>query len=153
MTTLTPEEQIQKSLTGLLKTVTGVKAAFERAPTSTTANLPAAMTTAGRGEKTGKSGPGWLEVSRIFHLRIYVAHVQAGETGNAETKVIPFINRVTLTIVKYPQINAAGQWATMEYVSDSGVAVLPTYAGETFLGTEHLARVVYRIPYSYASKE
>ena len=151
--TLTPEEQIQTNLAAILRTVTGVKIAYERAPMSIPAQeLPAAVTFPGKASPGEFTGPTWLELERIFYLRVYVTPTQAGEVGNAESKAIPYISLVRAKILAYPAVKAAGVWSDMKYESDSGVAVL-SYAGEQFLGVEHQVRIRYRVHYTYAAGE
>ena len=150
---LTAEEQIQANLATILRSVAGVKMAYDRAPASIPPNeLPACVTFPGRADKTGNTGPTWLELERTFFLRIYVTPIQAGETGNAESKAIPFISLVRSKILAYPAVKAAGFWSDMQMDGDSGVAVLQ-YANEQFLGVEHQVRIRYRVRYTYAAGE
>lgn len=158
--TTTIEQDIQTNLAAIFAAVPGIRTAYTAAPMAIqTINLPAVISFAGQAAPTGKQSPKWMEVARDYSIRIYIAAIQAGETGDAETDVIPWIAAGTQAILKHPSLGTGTKssqvpWVmTMEYAGDSGLAMLPAFNGEQFLGVEFKIRVTYKIPYTFGTNE
>lgn len=156
----TIEQTIQTNLATLFAGVSGVRKAYVAAPMSLQViDLPALIFLAGAATPTGLETPKWMEVRRDYVARIYIAAIQAGETGEAEIDVIPWINAITKIILAHPSLGTGTSGSLipyvvkMKYLGDSGLALLPTYSGDQYLGVEFRLQLEYKIPYTFGSYE
>lgn len=155
----TIEQDIQTNLASLFLTCTGIKNTYASLPpTVPPSELPAVFFLPGAARLTANQAPRWYELQRTYTIRFCVTPVQAGESGDAERMVIPFIYYGRLHILQHPTLNYSGTlaggitWlADLEYQGDSGLVVVN--AGEQYLGIEHTILITYKVPYAFALRE
>jgi len=161
--TATIEETILDNLAYIMGNVTGTKKAYSRAPFSIPDDkLPAAVILTGQARPTKQPSdqtPGWMELVRSYRCRWYVIHVQAGTTGLAETDALPFLTNGLACFLPHPALGKGTPNTqvlfvmNMVYKGDSGVTVLPDFAGQQYIGVEFNLDITYKVPFSYANNE
>jgi hypothetical protein len=146
------EEKILHNLTAIMLGVDGIKAAYERAPLSLPEDkLPCNVNIMGAVDDITGGGPGIDIITRTIYVRIYAAHAEQGVSGDAETIVIPFLSSVPPVLRANTTLNSVPYVTESAYqgIRDGGVAVLPSYSGDSYLGVEFRLRVKYIERYSY----
>jgi hypothetical protein len=158
--TTTIEQSILDNLAYLMATVTGTKKAYSRAPMSVPDDkLPAAIILTGAARPTGKSTPGITELVRSYRCRWYVAHIQQGVTGEAETNVLPYLTGGLAIFLAHPALGKGTANSQVPFVmdavykGDSGVTVLSDFAGQQYLGVEFNLDITYKVIFSYSNFE
>lgn len=135
-----------------MQPVTGIKAAYERAPLSLPEDkLPCCVIITGPTDDITQSGPGLDMVTRSFFVRIYAAHVEQGVSGDAETIVLPFLASVPPILRGNTSVNSVPYVLESAFLGakDGGIVVLPSYSGDQYLGVEFRLRVKYIERYTF----
>lgn len=156
--TTTLVSTIKTRLTTIALAVSGVKRAYVNAPQALPdSDLPILAVFTGPATYT-PLGETLAEETRTYLLRLYVAPVQAGYDGEAESKVEPFLTSVGATYRSHPLLGNGTKDSALPFVTraawggDGGVMVLP-YAGQIYIGAEFRVNVTSLVPIGVAAYE
>ena len=133
--------------------ISGVKHAYEQAPTSLdTAQLPAFINLTGPGNDDWAGlGDGQEQNTRIYVMRLYILPVSSGIPGEVERLCEPFFESVRLYFAQRPTLGGLARVQSAYILSDSGVVKLPFKSADPeFLGTEFRLQVTEVISFNYA---
>jgi hypothetical protein len=153
---------VKTRLTEIQAAITGVKRAYVNAPMSIPEeDLPLFMNYTGPAANDyDLYGDGEINEAREFVMRLYVAPIQSGLSGEAEAKVEPFFPLVYAAFAARPGLSSAvtGHTSPLAGIkfafitADGGVSVLP-FAGGNFIGAEFRIRVTDIQSYTLAQGE
>lgn len=153
---------VKTRLSEIQAAITGVKRAYLNAPLSIPeSDLPLFINYTGQAQNDYELyGDGEINEAREFIMRLYVAPIQAGISGEAEAKVEPFFPLVYAAFGARPGLSSATTGHTSPLagikfafiMADGGVSVLQ-FAGESFIGAEFRIRVTDIQSYTLAQGE
>lgn len=156
MTTLV--STVKSRLATIALAVSGVKRAYANAPQSLPdSDLPILVVFTGAATYT-PLGETLAEETRTYLLRLYVAPVQAGYDGEAESRVEPFLTSARAKYLSHPLLGNGAKDSALPFVTraawggDGGVMVLP-YAGQNYIGAEFRVNVTTLVPIGVAAYE
>ena len=135
------------------------RAALAQAPASLMGlNLPVALVFEGpaNDDYAQLGGGSFVQVSRNWFIRLYVAMVQQGVPGEAQAQVTPWFDTIRNFFYGRPSLGGAEFVQNARIMSDRGVLVLPYgngTEGSTYIGTEFTMSVVGIVARTFAAGE
>lgn len=153
---------IKTRLAEIQAAISNIKRAYANAPFSIPeGDLPLFINFTGPSQNDYDIyGDGEINETRDFLMRLYVAPIEQGLSGEAEKAVEPFFPLVYAAFGARPGLSSATTGHTspldgVKYsfiVSDGGISVLP-FAGANYIGAEFKLRVQAVQSYTYAPGE
>lgn len=162
----TTTQLIKANLALLEKTIPDITTAYESTPFSIAdTDLPAFVNLVGPTQSkrvvSGAPNPR-MEIARMFFVRLYGTHVESGMSGEAESRLVPFLDTVPPYLQKAQGMgDGSGDKDKLvpfikgvEYQGDNGIQVMPAFdPKEQYLGIEWRFLITYHIPFTYAANE
>jgi hypothetical protein len=147
------------ALVSQLKLVPGMGNALAQAPASLMGlNLPVSLVFEGpaNDDYAQLGGGSFVQVSRNWFIRLYVAMAQQGVPGEAQAQVTPWFDTMRAFFYGRPSLGGAEFVQNARITGDRGVLVLPYGGGaegSLYVGTEFTMSVVGIVPRTFATGE
>lgn len=131
---------VRAAIAQVAGSISGVKRAFAYAPASLVAtDLPVAVVFTGPATYLER-GYGVEGETREYLLRLYVAAVQQGLSGDAESLCIPFFAAVRAAFPPGARLGRLSGVLEARLTGDQGVSILP-FLNQPYLGIEFRVEV------------
>jgi hypothetical protein len=132
--------EVKMALAAVLETVPGIQKVKYRVPRAIAAgDMPLGLVMTGPATYSAVGAATDVDLpTRTYLVRLYVAHISAGVSGEIEALVEPFLESVPAALAANPRLNRTVLRARV--VRDSGVRTLP-FQREEYLGTEFSVEV------------
>jgi len=145
-------ETIKTQLATIQSNITGIKRAYAQAPNSLPpADMPVMVNFTGAAALDDLGGY-QQTISRTYKMRLYVAPLGSGISGEAERLCEPYFERVWQQFAARPGLENLTGVLNAQILRDSGVIVLD-YAGERYIGIEFALQTMEVMEVAYAANE
>lgn len=143
----------QQAIAGIFEGFTGLKKAFEIAPSKLdTAELPALYTLTGSGNDSNQYGESEEYTSRTYRIQIAVIPIGQATPEIRETLCRDLMENVRRELKRYPSLDGTEGVERARVIGDSGIVILPEF-GMKFVGFEIRLQVTYSELIEFAENE